>query len=126
MKEVCIIILLFLCVPLIGQDNPFPVGKKYAYRYNDNTIITQAARSPGITYKVKVMRIPFFNENDPGLVQLKKYGDLYIEYWKESDIYVLLIGTFQSIKEAQSVARQLQNIGFRNAEMIKYQDGLRP
>lgn len=127
MKRYFLIISMFLiCTGLYAQsDNGFPVGKAYAYDYNGTTIITDSNRAPGFSYKVQVMRIPFYDQKDPGLTTLKKYGSLNVEHWQQGDDYVLLIGSFKNKMQAESVRNKLKKDGFKEAQIIEYRDGLR-
>lgn len=129
MKLRLFIYFLLLALPSISvaqnSDVNFPQDTKYAYSYQGNTIITEAERQAGTTYKVEVLRLPFFDKNDPGLKDLKEYGTLHLEKWKENDEYVLLLGTFKSQSKAQSIKKKLINQGFNEARIISYRDGLR-
>ncbi len=122
-----ILILSFLCLSIYAhaQSDTFPEGKRYAYKYNGTTIFTEADRIPGISYRVEVMRIPFYNEKDPGLKLLKKYGDLSVAYWPDSHEYVLTVGAFDSEESAESLKDKLRADGFMQAKVIKYLNGLR-
>lgn len=127
MKKIFYTFLLFsFAFAVNAQDSTFPRDKMYAYQYKDNTIFTKSDRLSGASYKVEVMRIPFYDEKDPGLDMLRKhYGNLHMEHWKNRDVYVLLLGNFTTRQEAENLKNRLAREGFRDALIVKYQDGLR-
>ena len=117
-----ILFIGFLPSLLTGQQNQ---KDQYIYRSGDLVIISDLERTEGIHYKIEVVRLDSINPNDPELERLKKYGEIYTEELDNLGYTSLLIGIFNKANKAKEVERKLKDLGFTNAKVLTYKNGLR-
>lgn len=86
---------------------------------------TNAAKYEGTYYKVQLIAVAKFNENDKIYEDLLTLGDLETEYLTDRGIYRVLIAAFLTPEEAKQVRSTARNGGFPNAFLVKYEDGKR-
>ena len=114
---------LFLFVLIILPFTNF-AQEEYIYRSGDDLIISDHTRSDGISYKVEVIRLKEINPNDPELNRLKKLGPVHTEFIENKDLKALLLGGFE-LEKAKAVHRKIIEMGFIDAKLVKYENGLR-
>lgn len=86
---------------------------------------TNATKYDGTYYKVQLIAVAKFNENDKIYEDLLTLGDLETEYLTDRGIYRVLISAFLTAEEAKQVRSTARSNGFPNAFIVKYEDGMR-
>jgi hypothetical protein len=114
-------LLIFSSFSLLAQNTS---NESYIYRAGDDLIISDQVRTEGVTYQIEVIRLADFNPEDPEVARLQKLGKVFIESIENKKMKALMIGSF-SEKEAQSILEKVKNLGFLQAKMVKYTNGLR-
>ena len=114
-----------------SMDNP-PVidtnpGETYTVRgvggFDKAEYSTNAPKYDGTYYKIQLIAVAKFNENDKVYQDLLTMGDLETEYLTERGLYRVLISAFLTPAEAKQAQATAQSNGFPNSFVVKYQDG---
>jgi tetratricopeptide (TPR) repeat protein len=114
-------------IPVAPQKQEIDVVEVYRAKglspYDTFEYETNAPRLSGISYKVQLETVD--------LVQMEKYrkvsqfGAIYTEFIIEKRWFRILIGSFLSLSEAQTMRAACIGKGFAKAFIVKYQDGIR-
>lgn len=110
--------------PPVVVNNP---GETYTTQgigaYDKAEYSTNAPKYEGTYYKVQLVAVAKFNENDKVYEDLLTLGDLETEYLTDRGIYRVLLSAFLSPEEAKQVRATARNSGFPNAFIVKYENG---
>ena len=94
-------------------------------RHDSYEIITAAPRHVGTYYKVQLIAIKTFDENQSRYDQVKGLARFDTEYIVRKKVTRVLLADFFSEEEAMSMMRQAKSNGFPDAFVVKYEDGER-
>ncbi|HKK77884.1 MAG TPA: SPOR domain-containing protein [Saprospiraceae bacterium] len=86
---------------------------------------TSAPKYEGTYYKVQLVAVKKFDENNPQFQQLATVGDIETEYLTERGITRVLLAAFLSPEAAKQAQAQARDMGFVNAFIVKYENGRR-
>jgi len=80
----------------------------------------------GVVYKVQLIAVRKYNESHTRYDNAKNYGALQTEYLPERNLTRVLLGTFSTKEEAESIRRNMkEQREFRTAVVVRYENGVR-
>ena len=80
----------------------------------------------GVVYKVQLIAVRKFNDTHTRYNNAKNYGSLQTEYLPERNLTRVLLGTFSTKEEAESIKRSMkEQRDFKTAVVVKYENGVR-
>ncbi|NJK84043.1 MAG: SPOR domain-containing protein, partial [Saprospiraceae bacterium] len=88
-------------------------------------IRTDAPRLAGTYYKVQLVALANFKRTDKRYDQVRNLGRIDYEFIKDKGLTRVLLGDYSSKEEADGMLDTATKKGFRNAFIVKYQDGER-
>jgi hypothetical protein len=86
---------------------------------------TTAPKYEGTYYKVQMVAVKKFDENNPQFQALATVGDIETEYLIQRGITRVLLAAFLTPEEARQAQAAARNQGFTNAFIVKYENGRR-
>ena len=102
-----------------------PVVYKEPTRTYTPTTTTTASVYSGVYYKVQLKVVVRFNENDPQFREAKSMGHLDTEALPSKGWTRVLLADFFSVSEARKAMLQAHRLGFKDAFLVRYKDGIR-
>lgn len=117
--------------PPTPKSTSLPIDGSAEYIYTPQTpseafkIRTAAPRHDGTYYKVQLIAVAKYNENESRYAEIKSVGRLDYEHLMDKNITRVLLADFFSKADALSMLSQAVDYGFDGAFMVKYKDGER-
>lgn len=106
-----------------------PASEPYTSRgksAKDNyEIISSAPRHDGKYYKVQLIAVKTFDENQSRYSKVKKMGRLDTEFIVTKKLTRVLLADYGSLEEAKEALEEVHQSGFPRAYIIQYEDGER-
>ena len=80
----------------------------------------------GVVYKVQLIAVRKFDDTHSRYNSARNYGSIQTEYLPERNLTRVLLGTFSTKEEAESIKRSMkEQRDFRTAVVVKYENGVR-
>ena len=112
-----------------GTTEPAPSYTPPSTSYPTATPTTAPAAAyveAGVVYKVQLIAVRKFNESHTRYNTAKNYGSIQTEYLPERNLTRVLLGTFSTKEEAESIRSSMkEQRDFRTAVVVKYENGVR-
>lgn len=104
-------------------DDPYTLRGQSSH---DNLqVVTTAPRSEGTYYKIQIIAIRTFEEDHPRYAGVRNIGRFDTERIVEKNLTRVLIADFGTIEEAKVALNLVEEGGFPDAFIVRYQDGQR-
>jgi hypothetical protein len=105
-------------------------SQPYATRGKSKTdnlkIVTEAPRQSGTYFKIQVIALSKFDQNQSRYSKVKNMGRLDTEYIMERKLYRVLLADYASIDEARADLVEVRKMkDFKDAFIVEYKDGER-
>ena len=80
----------------------------------------------GVVYKVQLIAVKRYNESHSRYDNAKNYGSIQTEYISDRDLTRVLLGSFSTKEEAESIRQNMkEQRDFRTAVVVRYENGVR-
>lgn len=87
--------------------------------------ITNAPRYDGVYYKIQLAALQNYDENNAVYQPVKDLGRIDTEKLVNKNLTRILLADFFTSDDAFSYIEQVKQLGFNNAYVVKYEDGVR-
>ena len=87
--------------------------------------VTNAPRYDGVYYKIQLAALSQYKDADPMYTTVKELGRIDTEKLVGKNLTRILLADFFTSEEAFSNMGRVKNLGFNNAFVVKYEDGVR-
>ena len=111
-----------------GTTTPSTTYTTPVANYPSTTTTAPAAAyvEAGVVYKVQLIAVRKYDESQGRYNSAKNYGALQTEYLPERNLTRVLLGTFSTKEEAESIRQSMkEQRDFRTAVVVKYENGVR-
>ncbi len=87
--------------------------------------VTSAPQHRGVYYKIQIAAVKTFDPNNSKYAAISSIGRFDTEEIPSRGLTRVLVAEFFSQEDAESALQSIQNSGFSNAYLVKYEDGNR-
>jgi len=88
---------------------------------------TVTVMDQSVVYKIQLMAVRKYRDNDPRLRQLRNYGNIETEFLPNKNLTRVFLTSYQTKSEAEEILQMMKgtNRSFKTAIVVRYENGVR-